>query len=205
MHLEHSMASNNVSARGTAQFPNYYDGPADIRGDVHLSQRFFTYQIDGKWVGGKTFNVMFTIERRAKNVWPFLKDFNLWQNSYGHYFSGVMGDLEGKTFRIGDRPDDNGPHQFRVLRVIPESTMVVTHPPAQDDSMCGITTGFYVVMLNEHGGKSIITVLMQHDTRTAHVAEEAALHPWRKVAPESQRKWRDIFIPDLKTLVYAAS
>ena len=196
------MTSNTLSTAGTVQAPNYYEGPADIQDDVHLSQRYFTYRTDGAWVAGKTFNVMFTIERSAKDVWPYLKDFNLWQNSYGHYFSGVMGDLEGKTFRIGDKPNDPGPHQFHVLRVIPESTIVVTHPAAQDDSMGGITSGFYVVMLNQHGGKSIVTLLMEHDTRAPHRSEEAALDPWRQVAPESHRKWRDIFIPNLKKLVY---
>jgi hypothetical protein len=35
-------------------------------------------------------DVMFTIERPPKDVWPYFKDFNPWQNANGYYWSAVV-------------------------------------------------------------------------------------------------------------------
>jgi hypothetical protein len=196
------MNFRELSPGGTVLAPNYYEGPAEILGDVRLHQRYFTYKTDAGWVAGKTFNVMFTIERPAKDVWPRLKDFNPWQNSYGHYYSGVVGDLEGKQFCISDKPNEPGPYQYEVVRVIPEQLIVVLQPLQEGGSTDAISPDCHVVMLSEHDGKTIVTFLMEHASRNKDMTEEEALDPWRKMAPESQRKWRDIFIPTLKRLIY---
>src|SRR6266478_9560421 len=90
----------------TATAPNFYDGPADVNADVHIHQRFFAYPTDTGWVAGKTLNVMFTVEANARRVWPHLKDFNPWQNAYGNFYSGVLGDLEGQTFTLTDKSNE---------------------------------------------------------------------------------------------------
>jgi hypothetical protein len=194
--------SMTYAVPGTVPDPSYYGGPADIDGDVHLHQRYFTYKTHAGWVGGKTFNVMFTVDRLARDVWPHLKDFNRWQNSYGHYYSGVVGDLEGKTFRLGSAPDETGPHQYLVRRVIPEHLIVLLQVIPEHGSAGDINPDCHVFMLNEHNGRTVVTVLMEHASLSNGKTEEEALRPWREVAPESQRKWQDIFIPTLKQLVY---
>ena len=191
----------------TALNPNYYEGPAETHADVGLHQRYYTYPTERGWVAGKCFNVTFAIDRPAKQVWKHLKDFNPWQNSFGHYYSGVVGDMEGQSLFISDRPNDPGPAksplwQYQVLRVIPEYTIVLSQPIPPDGSTGGISPGFHVFTLNYQGGKTLVTVLMQHASRREGLTEEEALAPWRKMAPESQAKWRDIFIPTLKKLVY---
>jgi hypothetical protein len=105
---------------------SYSEGPAETIGDVSLRQRFYTQAADAGELVGKTLNVMFTLDRPAAEVWPHFKDLNLWQNAYGHYYSGVIGDLEGETFRLSDKPDDGGPHQYRMVRVISEHVMVMS-------------------------------------------------------------------------------
>src|SRR5687767_9270596 len=97
------MSAKNSAAEsgpGTVLAPKYYEGPVDIAGDVHVRIRYFTYLTDEGLVSGRNTNHMFTIERPARQVWPYIKDFNLWQNAYGFYYSGVVGDLEGKFFHI---------------------------------------------------------------------------------------------------------
>jgi len=195
------MSLDNHPADGTVLAPTYYEGPTDVNDDVRLQQRYFTYKTDVGWMAGKTFDVTFTVDRPVKEVWPHLKDFNRWQNAYGDYYSGVVGELEGKSFRISDKPGDSGPHQFHVLRVIPESMIVVSRPAAEEGSSGAIGAGFYVVMLSERGGKTVVTLLMENDRRKPGLTEEEGLEFWRKVAPESQRKWRDSFIPTLKKLI----
>jgi hypothetical protein len=74
----------------------------------------------------------------------------------------------------------------------------------------GVSPGFHVFMLNEHGGQTVVTILMNHasvmedSSRTERMTAEDALRPWcdETAAPEWHRKWRDDFIPALKTLVY---
>lgn len=205
---------------GTVQARRYYEGPSDIRGDVRVHGRFFTYRTDAGLVSGCAFNVMFTIDRPAREAWPYVKDFNLWQNAYNHYYSGVVGDLEGKTFRLSVKPNDPGPHHYRVERVIPEYLIVFNQPvPTTEEEtrslkalgypgVYAVSPGYHVFMLNEHGGKTDVTIFMEHATvmapRNQKMTDEEALAPWRgeKKAPEWLRKWRDDFIPTLKKLVY---
>jgi len=190
-----------TSGEGTPQSPRYYEGTAEIRDDVHQRRRYFTYRTGDVLVAGYAGSVMFTIDRPARDVWPCLKDFNLWQSSHRHYYSGVVGDLEGKTFRLSSEPNDSGPHQYDVIRVIPEHLIVISQPVPKDGANGGVSPGFHVFMLNEHGGKTIVTILLEHAIGTTDKTEEQAVEYWRAMTPEFQMKWRDIFIPNLKKLV----
>ena len=199
---------------GSAQCPNYHEGPVHSRGDVHLHARYFTYQTDAGLVAGDNFSVMFTLERSAKEVWPYFKDFNRWQKD--HYYSGVAGDLEGKPLRLSSQPNEPGPHQYQVLRVIPEHLIVLYQPVPEGNYeglswwLGGISPGFHVFMLNEHDDNTVVTVLMNHASlmerasESHGMTEDEALRPWRdeQVVPDALRKWRDDFIPVLKKLVH---
>jgi hypothetical protein len=204
---------SRVISAGTVRAPLFYEGPTDVRGDVRLHFRYFTYRTAMGLAAGCDMSIMFTIERPAKEVWPYVKDFNLWQNAYQHYYSGVLGDLEGKSFALGMNPNDLGPHRHEVLRVVPEYLLVVSQPVPKDGTpsglpgVDGISPGFHVVMLNEHSGNTVVTVFMEHASyasRTQDMTDEEALGPWRRpeMASEWHRKWRDDFIPTLKKLVY---
>src|SRR5688572_26059738 len=102
-----------TSTEGTALAPKFYEGPSVVHGDIRQHRRYYTYRIDSGKVAGYAVSVMFTIERPAKEVWPYFKDFNLWQNCRDHYYSGVAGDLDGKTLRLSMKPNDPGPHQYK--------------------------------------------------------------------------------------------
>jgi len=181
---------------------NWTEGPRDVDGDVHIHQRFYTEDTEAGRVVGKTLSMLFTIDAPAREVWPHLKDFNPWQNEYGHYYSGVIGDLEGETFRIAASADDlDGPHQYEVVRVIPEHLIVVMQPQT---AAAGQSPDSHTVMLNEHDGRSTVSIVMQHATLLDDPAKEEETRAyWDEIAQESQRKWRDIFIPTLKQQVSA--
>jgi hypothetical protein len=94
------------------------------------------------------------------------------------------------------------------VRVIPEHVMVVDQPGDWDGGP-DPWDGFHVFMLNEHGGKSIVTVIMQHSIhpegdgegkRDFWSSEEAG-----GGAKEWNRKWAHVFIPKLKQLIYESS
>jgi hypothetical protein len=145
---------------------------------------------------------MFTIARPARDVWPHLKDFNGWQNEYGHYYSGVIGDLDGKTFRLSAEPDDRGPHQYHVLRVIPEHVFVLNQPGSWEGGF-ELWDGFHTVMLSEHGGNSIVTIIMKH---AIHPEDDSKRGFWMSAdagggVEEWHRKWGDVFVPNLRKLV----
>jgi hypothetical protein len=202
--------THSTSATGTGLAPNFYEGPAEIAGDVHLHQRFFTYRVNAGLVAGKTFSVMFTIDRPAKDVWPHIKDLNPWQNAYGHYYSGVAGDLEGKSFNMSDKPNGEGvklydvmTFLYNVVRVIPEHVMVFMQSIPEAAAIAGVSPDCHVFSLHEHGGKTIVTVLMEHAALSKYDTEQEALRTWRDMAAESQRKWRDVFIPALRKLIHS--
>jgi hypothetical protein len=201
---------------GTVQVPSFHEGPTHAQGDVQLQQRYFTYKTDAGIVAGCDMSVMFTIDRPARDVWPYLKDFNCWQNSYGYYYSGVVGDLYSsaacdlgkETYRISihkpNEAPEQYPYEYQVLRVIPERLIVAFQPVPGDGSTGGVSPGFHVFMLNEQDGRTVVTVLMEHAARTQDSTEEQALAPLRAETPEAMRFWRDVFIPNLKQLIYEA-
>jgi hypothetical protein len=193
-----------MTAEKTVSQPKFYEGPTDILGDVHLRQRFFTYRCSGGLIAGKTFNVMFTIERPARIVWPCFKDLNCWQNVYHHYYSGVIGDLEGKTFHLSSTPDGPALYRYKVERVIPEHLIVISQPVSDEVRAAGFSPDTHVFMLNEHGGRTVATILMQHASLLRDRTEDEALEPWRTMSRDSHMKWRDFFIPTLKKLVAGA-
>jgi hypothetical protein len=198
------------SSTATAANPSYYDGPTDVIGDVVVNQRYYTYPTDVGLVAGKTMSVAFTIDRSSTEVWPVFKDFNRWQSSH-HIYSGVAGDLEGQRLRISNvsEPGVWLGDGYDVVRVIPERTIVLLQPvtsgqltgPVAGFQGGGISPGFHVFLLNEHEGKTEVSILMQHAMGTPGTDVEEALKIWRELAPQSQEKWRDSFIPTLKRLI----
>jgi hypothetical protein len=211
--------SIEATTAGTVQVPTYHEGLADVHGDMRQHLRYFTYPTDAGLVAGTVTSVVFTIERSAKDVWPYFKDFNLWQSSYGHRYSGIVGDLyTQQDLALGDgivrlRDEPSGIQgQYRVLRVIPEYLIVLAEPIPEDStsgmpevgSTRGVSRGFHVFMLNEHEGQTVVTCLMEHAYRTKDKSVDDALAFWRdeQMAPEWVRKWRDVFIPTLKKLVH---
>jgi hypothetical protein len=87
-----------------------------------------------------------------------------------------------------------------VVKVVPERLLVVHQPIASNDVNGGVSRGFHAFMLNEHGGETTITGLMNHAARATGASEEEALEVWRKITHEGHKKWRDNFIPTLKRL-----
>lgn len=203
-------------AAGTAAAPNYYDGIDEIHGDVRQNTRLFTYLGEPGLVAGNRTCISFSIDRPASEVWRYARDWNTWQNQSSHYYSGVLGDLEGDTFSLSLEPNDTErPHFYHVLKVMPEHMIVISQPPNPGDDAeptglpgySGVSPGFHVLMINEHGGKSDVHVVMEHAAVAARPSDpaqtdEEALAPWRELLPEWHRKWREEFIPNLKQLVY---
>jgi hypothetical protein len=196
--------------RPTAQQPQYHDGPVETCGDIRLHRRCFTYLTEEGRVCGSDYNVVFTVDRSARVIWPYFKDFNRWQGSHHSYskvlgeaYSSEVGDLGAERFEITATPGGPpAPHPYQILKVIPERLIVVFQPIPEGGLNGGVSRGFHVFMLNEHDGHTLITCLMNHASRTVGLSEEQALEPWRKMAADGHRKWRDFFIPALKRLVY---
>lgn len=201
------MIKSTVSAAATSCAPTFYEGPAFAQDDVRLQLRYFTYETAAGLVAGADFNVVFALDGPARKVWPYLKDWNLWMNSYGYFWSGVIGDMEGQIVRLSVRAHPHEapqlhPNIYQVLKVIPEHLLVKQQPVPEDGSNGGISPGFHVFMLNAQGDKTLVTVLMEHASRTRGQSVDEALTVWRDlVSAKDMEKWRDFFIPDLRKLV----
>jgi hypothetical protein len=200
---------------GTVQTPNYHEcgWPAYVRDDVSLQTRLFTYMTAGGIVAGGIWNVMFTIDRPARDVWPHFKDWNRWMNSYGFYWPGVVGDryrreerdFEKGTFPLTVKKPNHLPEEarhYQLLRVLPEHLIVLYEPVPEDGSTGGVCPGIHIFMLNERSGKTIVTITLEHATRSQHGSQAEAIVPWRDGSREVQRFWLEVFIPNLKRLVY---
>jgi hypothetical protein len=194
-----------------------HQGPIEDHGDVYLNRQYFTYVDANGYVAGSLLSILFTVNAPASAVWPVFQDFNLWQNSYEHYYSSAVGDLEGGKVRLSLKRDDPDGTEYDVTRVIPEHAIVLTQPiPTERDGLAdypgggGVSPGFHVFTLTERNGSVEIAVMMQHASVMATppvpetMTSEDALAPWREVVAEGPMKWRDYFIPTLKKLVEQA-
>jgi hypothetical protein len=206
------MSVQQFTIERTGPGRTYYDGPTSNKTDEHVRQRFFTFTTEtGKLAAGVTATVMFTIDRPAKNVWPILSNFNTWQNEHKHLYSGIVGELEGKTFHLKIEASQPGPYFYEVIKVIPEYLLVFHQPIPKDGTagglpgLGGLSPGFHVFMLNEHSGRSTVTIFMEHTSIAGTQDVTEALRPWRKVVDaEWMPKWRQGFIDTIKKLVYEA-
>jgi hypothetical protein len=203
--------SERTATEGTRNAPKFHEGTAEVIGDVRLKNRLYTYRTNIGLVVGTATTVMFTLDHPVKDVWPYFKDFNLWQPN--HYYTGVVGDMEGKSLGIGDFPDtSNVVHVYQVVRVIPEHLIVINQPVPDriEDTglpgVGGVRAGFHVFSLHDHGDTTEVAIIMEHASyasRSDESSEERALASWRAAGmlPEWHRKWRDEFIPELRLAV----
>jgi hypothetical protein len=213
-------AGSTATAWGTAGAPRFFKGYTEVEDDVRLHGRFYTYVIDPGLVAGVTLSVMCVIDRPVSEVWPYYKDHNLWQNSYDHYYSGVIGDLgEGQRFTIS--MEKNGPPagpEYEIIRNLPEYLTVFNQPPigewAKDSVMPGygiVSPGVMSYGVDEYDGQSHVAVFMEHSSVVARpdeiegVTEEQVIGPWDGMLSDGVRKWKEAFIPNLKELCYTGS
>ena len=208
------MSSNAHDPRGTALSPRQYQGPTHIEGDVKLNRQYFAYRAGQNLVAGSLLSVMFTIDRPAAVVWPYFRDFNLWLD--GRHYSAVVGDSEGKPMALRVNPAAPPVAEFEVTRVFPEHVILLSQPLSPTDDSVeiplpgddGVARGFQVFVLNEHGGHTIVTILLQHasvmatGSKADKMTDDEAIEPWRDYGIEGFGRWRDTWIPKLKQLVY---
>jgi hypothetical protein len=204
------------STAGTAEVRVYHDTHFESEDDVFLARRNFTARTEAGLVAGTELNVMFTIDRSASELWPYAKDWNLWQNGDNYYYSGVLGDLEGQTFSLSLQPNDpDRPHFYKVEKVIPEYLIVISQPVLTDEEVKvyglpgygGYSAGYHAFMMNGFGEQTTVTVTMEHGSVMARpgeeMSEDEALAPLRTdTSLQGLHRWRDGFIPALKRLAY---
>jgi hypothetical protein len=170
----------------------------------------------GLFVGWQA-SVRFTIDAPREKVWPFFKDFNLWQNPYGYYYSRVIGNCYRKattgelgeerlsiTVKADGKPDEVWPYEYQVLKVIPEHLIVMHQPVAKDGANGGVSMGFHVFMLGQQGGKTEVMIEMEHLVLSDKTSEIEAVEAFQTIASEGEGFWLTIFIPTLKSLVARA-
>lgn len=195
--------NGTTSQQGTERFPKFHDGPSYSQDATHFHGRFMTYDTDQGLVGAGILALTFAIDAPVSQVWPHFKDFNGWQNEYGHFYSSPWDAREGGTVVLSATPGGPGryPEGYHVVRVVPEHLIVIQQPVPRDGSNGGLSPGFHSFTLAEFGGRTVVTGLMQHGHRMMGASEDEVLELWRGAVPEWLAKWRDVFIPTLETLV----
>jgi hypothetical protein len=97
-----------------------------------------------------------------------------------------------------------------VIRVIPEHVIIVQQPIpdegedysiAAGHSQGGVSPGVMVFMISEYGGQTVLNIFMEHRFRTSTLTEDEAIATFWWM-PDALLKWREVFIPALKMLVY---
>ena len=214
------LKSDSTARAGTVTAPRYYDRIDYKRDDVAYKQKNYTYMSAKGPVVGLVSSLICTIDAPAKDVWPYLKDFNSFEGPFGIRYTGerdqlvVWGDLYTseehdlgqETLQYGGTKNTWKSVPSRVLRVIPEHLLVLFEEIPADGSSDGMSPGFHTITLNEHVGVSHISMMLEHGERLKYETEEEALDnsrwgPNKYDYSRSLSLWKDNFVPTLKALV----
>ena len=201
--------SNAYAAEGTFLDPKNLGASHQKKASDTMNINYFSFEETGITTAGINLSVKFTIDASAAELWPYFKDFNSWFNGYGYYFKGepgdgvAIGDMEGQMMRLGSSAKGPWGLAYTIDRVVPRHLMVFTEIPRRHDGFTAF--GYHSMMLTEYEGKTLVTVFMQHASRSGIKSIEEMLAPWRQleasVLTEENNFWLDILIPKLRSLV----
>lgn len=199
----------SYAAEGNVLFPKNLGMIGLSKGEDKMQGDFFTFEENGLITAGYNVAIKFVVDAPAEDVWSHFKDFNAWFNVHGYYLKGepgdglaVPGDMEGQMMRLGSSPKGPWSLAYTIDKVIPKHLVVLTEIPRKHKDY--ISFGYHVFMLTEYDGKTMVTVFMQHATRSADkTAEEMLIGPRNFMNTLSQKEnfWTDVLIPKLRSLV----
>jgi len=146
----------------------------------------------------------------ARQVWPILKDANLWMRRFGYEWDGIPADHEDHYISLGNTGSANnmkygsGGHRtvYVVRKVIPEQLIYQDSLPIRMIDKDGVWSGHNLTSLREHEGRTTINVFMEH----TWFSETLSLDELRQEARGAMfgsavAFWREYFIPDLLALI----
>jgi hypothetical protein len=146
--------------------------------------------------------VNWKIPRGVREVWRHFKDFNSWQNRYGYYYDGVMGDEEGYIVHMSDRTNNYGLNiPYLVRKAVPEQLLYLESQPYPFIDKSGTWSGHNVMTLQERDGETFITIFMEHTWQSQTRTVEDLRHIVQGAVDAAVKFWREFFIPDLEALV----
>lgn len=203
---------------GTIRDPKFIEGFSLDEDGLRMHGEYVIYQCELGLVCGTRVTVKFTLDGSRREVWPFFKDQNAWMNPASYYFSHTIDDLEeGQTYRTAMDPNDlDGPHQWRLDKVLPEYVIVKSQlvpkgeyvGPTGKFGLGRVPAGYVVIGLDQfEPGKTEVAFFMEHSTLVAQpedaeaMSDEEAMAPWLPVMDAVVPRWRDVFLPALRKLV----
>lgn len=143
-------------------------------------------------------------------VWSVFKDFDLWMNRFGYFWSSVPANNEYRYVYLHDKPWPNDlnpssgvpPTRYIVRRVIPERIIYFDSLPEPiGDGKDGVWTGHNVMSLYEEHGRTTIAIVMEHTWYSETMSIEELRAEAKVVLDSGLVFWRDYFIADLNAAV----
>lgn len=162
---------SSFSWGGEADNPYFEKKLEASRGDDLLQVGFFSYRDDGYVVAGVKVVLSVLIDKPVDSVWPVFQNFNAWQNDTGYFYwdkqgrAAVHGYMEGEQLSIEVRRGGaNYTYDYFVDTVIPNSLIVKHEVPRNIKGV--MHTGNHVFIMVERHGKTMITMVMQHEKKS---------------------------------------
>ena len=200
---------------GTVTDWNWYEGVDVTRDDIGFHQKHFSYMTKTGPVVGIVTNIMFTLDAPARVVWKYMKDFNTFEGPFGIKYTESWGDLHTdeeqrigtRTLRYGaaDGTWNSGPSE--VVKVIPQNQLTLYETVPSDGSTGGVSPGFHTILFTEFGGKTTVTMVLQHTARLAGLKNEidgvrqADFGPVKYPHAQAVKWWIEQFPPLLRNMV----
>lgn len=166
---------------------------------VILKTGVTAYTANGRRQSELVFDITWSVERPVREVWPIFKDFNNWQNGYGFYYDGVMGNEgNGNLVYLSNKPNNKGiGSAYTVRKVIPEHMMYIESMPTPTGVKDIVFSGHNVATLKEENGVTHINFFMEHTWRSSEETEEELKKIAQSLTNHGKLFWQEHFLPDL--------
>jgi hypothetical protein len=151
-------------------------------------------------------DISWKIPRPAREVWVHVKDSNSWQNRYGYYWDGVVGDEEGHIVHLSDKTNHYGAGiPYLVRKVVPERLIYLESPLLPTVQQNSAWSGHNVIALDEREGQTLIAIFMEHTWQSQEEPVAQLRAVVQGAVDAAMVFWREYFIPDLESLVLKSS
>lgn len=186
--------------------------PGVTRLDVleHGPHKFYRYMdvrplpVEGLLSVEAVVDVHLKFSHPVKEVWRVMRDFNLWHNRYGYQWSGVIAEQENNIVYLNNKAGTSYGEKipYIVRRVVPERLIYQESLPQPFPDGKGFWTGHNVLSFWEEGGKTNVTVYMEH----TFFSQQLSIEELRKFTADLMfghgvTFWKDFFIADLEALL----
>lgn len=147
-----------------------------------------------------------TFDKPASKVWPHIINFGSYQTDIGYRHASGPANQVGQIYELyfpivpEDKQDEtDAATTLKTIRMIPNELWHGVNLISAGS--WGVATGSNIFILEEFNGKTTAKFIMEKQFIFYNSSEEEVEKSMSHITDDANRRWREIYLPNLKKLV----